>query len=77
MTGLSGTWSGLGGILFTPLTGWIVDRFSYEPVFWLAGLLPLTGFIVLSVLTGEIRTIDVRPGAETIVPHRTLAGRER
>ncbi len=77
MTGLSGTWSGIGGILFTPLIGWIVDRFSYEPVFWLAGLMPLAGFVVLSVLTGEIYTIDVQPRAETLVPPSTFAGRGR
>jgi ACS family hexuronate transporter-like MFS transporter len=57
MTGLSGTGSGMGGILFTPLIGWLVDRFSYEPVFLLVGIMPLGGFLVLSGLTGEIQPI--------------------
>jgi len=57
MTGLSGTGSGIGGILFTPLTGWLVDRYSYEPVFWLVGILPLAGFFSLTYLTGEIEPI--------------------
>lgn len=60
MTGLSGTGSGIGGILFTPLTGWLVDRFSYEPVFLLVGILPLVGYLALTVLTGEIQPIRLR-----------------
>jgi MFS transporter, ACS family, hexuronate transporter len=41
VTGLSGLAAGLVGALFTLCTGVIVDRFSYNPVFVAAGLLPL------------------------------------
>jgi ACS family hexuronate transporter-like MFS transporter len=63
MSGLSGTGAALGGIVFTVLTGWLVDRFSYTPVFWMAASAPLVGFAVLLVLMGEVRQLDldVRP----------------
>jgi ACS family hexuronate transporter-like MFS transporter len=63
MSGLSGTGAALGGIVFTMLTGWLVDRFSYGPVFWMAASAPLAGFVVLLLLMGEVRQLDlgVRP----------------
>src|SRR5262249_2607343 len=57
MSGLSGTGAALGGIVFTMLTGWLVDRFSYAPVFWMAALTPLAGFAALVLLMGEVRQI--------------------
>jgi ACS family hexuronate transporter-like MFS transporter len=59
MSGLSGTGAALGGIVFTMLTGWLVDRFSYGPVFWMAASAPLVGFIVLLLLMGEVRQLDL------------------
>jgi MFS transporter, ACS family, hexuronate transporter len=41
VTGLSGLAAGLAGALFTYAVGISVDRFSYGPAFWVAGLLPL------------------------------------
>jgi ACS family hexuronate transporter-like MFS transporter len=61
MTGLSGMGSGLGGIVFTLSIGWLVDRFSYVPVFWLAGALPLLGYLLLTTFAREIRPIDLAP----------------
>jgi ACS family hexuronate transporter-like MFS transporter len=59
MSGLSGTGAALGGIVFTMLTGWLVDRFSYGPVFWMAASAPLVGFIALLLLMGEVRQLDL------------------
>jgi ACS family hexuronate transporter-like MFS transporter len=59
MSGLSGTGAALGGIVFTMLTGWLVDRFSYTPVFWMAASVPLVGFVVLFLLMGEVRQLDL------------------
>ena len=59
MSGLSGTAAALGGIVFTMLTGWLVDRFSYGPVFWMAASAPLVGFVVLLLLIGEVRQLDL------------------
>jgi MFS transporter, ACS family, hexuronate transporter len=47
VTGFSGVASGLSGLLFPLLTGVLVDRFSYAPVFFLVALMPLAGTIAL------------------------------
>ncbi len=39
--GLAGMGAGVGGIVSSWTIGWVVDRFSYRPVFVVAGLLPL------------------------------------
>ena len=59
MTGLSSTGSALGGILFTILTGWLVDHFSYSPVFYLAGAIPLLGFALLHTIMGVIEPVKL------------------
>jgi ACS family hexuronate transporter-like MFS transporter len=58
MTGLSGTGAGVGSVLFTLLTGQLVDRGSYVPVFVLAGVMPLAGYIVLRTLVGDVTPIE-------------------
>jgi ACS family hexuronate transporter-like MFS transporter len=49
-TGLTGVAGGLSGLLFPLLTGVLVDRISYTPVFLLAAAMPLIGTIALFVL---------------------------
>jgi ACS family hexuronate transporter-like MFS transporter len=56
VTGLTGIAGGFSGLLFPLLTGYLIDRFSYAPVFSLAAVLPLTGVIVLQGMTGKIRS---------------------
>lgn len=46
-TGLSGVAGGLSGLLFPLLTGLLVDRVSYTPVFLLAAVMPLAGTVAL------------------------------
>ena len=45
--GLMGIAGGLSGMLFPLLTGVLVDRVSYTPVFLMVGLMPLLGTIGL------------------------------
>jgi ACS family hexuronate transporter-like MFS transporter len=33
--------SGFGAMIFSLLTGWLVDRYSFHPVFVLFGILPI------------------------------------
>ncbi len=47
VTGLTGVAGGLSGMLFPLLTGRLVDRISYTPVFLLAALMPLAGVLLL------------------------------
>ncbi|HUA91847.1 MAG TPA: MFS transporter [Terracidiphilus sp.] len=49
-TGLTGVAGGLSGLLFPLLTGLLVDRISYTPVFLLAAAMPLMGTVALFVL---------------------------
>jgi ACS family hexuronate transporter-like MFS transporter len=51
VTGLSGLAAGMVSTVFTMAVGILVDRFSYTPAFWVAGLMPLfaTGSVLLLV----------------------------
>jgi ACS family hexuronate transporter-like MFS transporter len=50
VTGASGLGSGLAGTFFTLLVGWLVDRFSYFPAFFLAGTVPLLATVSVLLL---------------------------
>jgi MFS transporter, ACS family, hexuronate transporter len=50
VTGLSGLAAGLLGAAFTFSVGIIVDRFSYRPVFLVAGIMPLVATICVLLL---------------------------
>ena len=56
--GLMGIAGGLGGMLFPLLTGVLVDRISYTPVFLLVGLMPLVGTVALFVVGRKYRHLD-------------------
>ncbi len=57
VSGLGGMGAGIGAILFTQATGFVVDHFSYTPMLIVAGLLPLAGTGVLFALGGEIKRL--------------------
>jgi MFS transporter, ACS family, hexuronate transporter len=57
VAGLGGTGAGLGAMLFTLGTGWVVKNFSYVPVLVVAGLLAPLGTLLLFLLTGPIRPL--------------------
>jgi MFS family permease len=59
VTGLTGVASGLSGILFPYLTGLIVDRFSYLPVFFMASLMPLIGVLILFAALHDYKRVNV------------------
>jgi len=63
VTGFSGVAAGLSGLIFPLLTGALVDRFSYAPVFFLVALMPLLGTIALFVLgrRGYMRENNTSP----------------
>ena len=58
VTGLTGVASGLSGILFPYLTGLIVDRFSYSPIFIMASLMPMVGVLILFITLGNYERVD-------------------
>jgi ACS family hexuronate transporter-like MFS transporter len=56
-TGLTGVAGGLSGLLFPLLTGVIVDRQSYAPVFLMVAFMPLLGTIMLFALGKKYRSL--------------------
>jgi MFS transporter, ACS family, aldohexuronate transporter len=48
--GLASMGAGFGGMVFTLITGWVVDHFSFTPVFIGFGLIPLISAAILWVL---------------------------
>jgi ACS family hexuronate transporter-like MFS transporter len=53
--GLASMGAGFGGMLFSLITGWVVDRFSYTPVFIGFGLIPLVCAFILWFVMGPLR----------------------
>jgi ACS family hexuronate transporter-like MFS transporter len=58
VAGLGGMGAGVGAMIFTQSTGFVVDRFSYTPILVIAGALPLAGTAVLFLLGGPIRRLS-------------------
>jgi ACS family hexuronate transporter-like MFS transporter len=57
-TGLTGVAGGLSGLLFPLLTGLVVDRISYTPVFIMVALMPLIGTFALFSIAGRYRAMS-------------------
>jgi len=53
--GLASMGSGFGGMVFALLTGWVVDRYSYVPVFIGFGLMPVCCVLIIWLLVGPLR----------------------
>src|SRR4029077_17922092 len=65
--GFASMGSGFGGMLFTLITGWVVDHYSYTPVFIGFGLLPLICATILWLLLGELRPIRAFPQVTVVL----------
>lgn len=57
VAGLGGVGAGIGAILFTMTTGYVVDHYSYTPILLTAGLLPIVGTAMLFLVGGPIRKL--------------------
>lgn len=55
--GYAGLGSGFGGMVFALITGWLVDHYSYVPVFIGFGLIPLVALLIIWTLLGPLRPI--------------------
>ncbi len=53
--GLASMGSGFGGMVFTLITGWVVERWSYTPAFIGFGILPLVCALILWAFAGPLR----------------------
>jgi ACS family hexuronate transporter-like MFS transporter len=54
--GLASMGSGFGGMIFTLLTGWVVDRWSYVPAFIGFGIMPMVCVVIIWTLVGPLRS---------------------
>jgi len=61
VTGLTGVANGLSGMIFPIVTGMIVDRFSYLPVFFMAALMPLVGVGLAIVTLKNYQRVEICP----------------
>jgi len=59
MTALTGIAQGISGLLFPLLTGFLVDRLSFAPVFVMVGLMPALGVLILGLLSGRFRRLAI------------------
>jgi len=57
VSGLSGTGGAIGGMIFTLITGAVLDRFSYLPIFVAAGIMPL---VAASIALWGLRAGPIR-----------------
>ena len=53
--GLASMGSGFGGMVFAMVTGWTIDHYSYVPVFFGFGILPLISAGIMWLLLGPLR----------------------
>jgi ACS family hexuronate transporter-like MFS transporter len=60
--GLGGVGAGLGAMVLTQTTGFVVEHYSYTPILITAGLLPILATALLFKLGRSIRQIDVLDG---------------
>jgi len=66
VSGLSGFGAGAGGVLSQMLVGWLLDRFSYKPVFALMGSMNPISFLVLMALIPAIRPVRAKATSLTV-----------
>jgi ACS family hexuronate transporter-like MFS transporter len=58
VSGLSGTGAGIGTITATYLTGWVADKYSFEPILIAASLVPLLALLAIVTLVRNNRATE-------------------
>ena len=52
--GLASMGSGFGGMVFVLLTGWLVDLYSFAPVFVVFGTIPMLALLIIWFVSGPL-----------------------
>jgi nitrate/nitrite transporter NarK len=55
--GLSGAAGSFGGMLFTPVVGWLVDNISYQPVFVIVSAMHIVSALLVMMLIPRIEPL--------------------
>jgi ACS family hexuronate transporter-like MFS transporter len=71
--GLASMGSGFGGMVFTTITGWVVEHYSYTPVFIGFGFVPLVCASILWLFLGPLVPLDVDSPPPLAAPDLTAA----
>jgi MFS transporter, ACS family, hexuronate transporter len=58
VAGIGGTAAGIASMSFTLLVGWIVDHFSYTPVYILVGIMAPLGALLFLIIMRRIERVD-------------------
>lgn len=58
--GFASMGSGIGAMLFSLLTGWLVERYSFGPVFIVFGVLPLIAAWIVWMLPRQCATVEAQ-----------------
>ncbi len=58
--GFASMGSGIGGMVFALVTGWLVDRYSFRPVFVIFGLIPLIAAWTVWTLPRKVETAQLQ-----------------
>ena len=61
--GFASMGSGIGGMIFSLVTGWLVDHYSFRPVFVLFGVIPLVAAWLVWTLPRQAEPSDLPPDA--------------
>jgi ACS family hexuronate transporter-like MFS transporter len=61
--GFASMGSGIGGMIFSLVTGWLVEHYSFRPVFVLFGVIPLVAAWLVWTLPREAESADLLPHA--------------
>lgn len=59
--GFASMGSGIGGMIFSLVTGWLIDHYSFQPVFVLFGVIPLVSAWIVWTLPRKIEPVHVLP----------------
>jgi ACS family hexuronate transporter-like MFS transporter len=60
-------------ILFTSAVGWIVQHYSYRPVFVLLSVLSLVAYVVVLLILGGTDRPEVQSGTVQVLPNESTA----
>jgi ACS family hexuronate transporter-like MFS transporter len=61
--GFASMGSGIGGMIFALATGWLVDRYSFKPVFILFGVIPIVAAWIVWTLPRKVDSANFSPCA--------------
>jgi ACS family hexuronate transporter-like MFS transporter len=64
--GLASMGAGFGGMIFSLITGWVVDHYSYTPVFIGFGIMPMICALIIWALLGPVREGVVKLAVEDL-----------